>query len=154
MGSTVTVNTEYTVTQADIDSGEGIINTAVVAGETARPQNPEEPIPTELADPGMSISKSIVDAKEQYRIGDTIQYRIEAANDGNTALNNVVITDQLIHASGEVVFEESGSYSVLGNTARVHRLDVDETVIINCSYTVAREDAGQHIANAAVAVSD
>ena len=154
VGTTVTVNAEYTVTQADIDNGEGLMNVAIVKADETDPQNPETPIPVETKNPSMNVTKSILDEQELYHIGDTIQYQIKVANDGNTTLNNLVISDQLSNASGNVVFAEGDGYTVDGSTVLIGQLAPGKSVTINCSYEVTRADSGKTITNTATGTSD
>lgn len=75
-------------------------------------------------------------------------------NDGNITLHDVVVTDTLQNAAGEVTFEATEGVTFDGNIATIESMEPGETVTLNCSYVVTRADAGNDIMNTAVGDSD
>mgnify|MGYP000784254043 FL=1 len=118
------------------------------------PVDPEEQIPTDDKTPGMSVTKTVTSQNEVYNVGDTITYQIVVKNDGNITLHDVVVTDTLQNAAGEVTFEETEGVTFSGNMATIASMAPGETVTLNCSYVVTRADAGNDIVNTAVGDSE
>ena len=158
VGDTIIVKATYTVTQEDVDNG-GTVNRVSVEGEGSgekdpTPVDPEEQIPTDDKTPGMSVTKTVTSQNEVYNVGDTITYQIVVKNDGNITLHDVVVTDTLQNAAGEVTFEETEGVTFSGNMATIASMAPGETVTLNCSYVVTRADAGNDIVNTAVGDSE
>ena len=109
---------------------------------------------TEDPAPDMSVNKTVTSTNEVYRVGDTITYQIAVTNTGNVTLNNVVVTDTLLNAAGEVTFAAQDGVTFNGNKATLASIAPNETVTLNCSYVVTRADAGNEIINTAVGDSD
>ncbi len=90
----------YTVSQADLDNGPGIVNVATVAApDPVDPiNNPPvgdsdtETVPTAF-DPRIELTKLITGGDPYASVGDTITYDLTATNTGNVTLDDVVISD-------------------------------------------------------------
>ena len=79
------------------------------------------------------------------KVGDVLTYTITVENTGNTTLNNVLVTDT-INGSGEFSLSTTDTGVALKDTtATIETLAVDKTVTITATYTVAADDAGQHL---------
>ena len=97
-GATETYTASQTVTQAELDSGNAVINTATVSDD----QTPSElsTVSTGVTQtPDVSIVKSVIsvggilgDNAATY-VGEVIDYNIVVTNTGNETLTNVVVTD-------------------------------------------------------------
>ena len=158
-GASYEVTAEYEVTEADIHNGS-VVNVATATGTTTDPENPDpEVVPgrtedkTETPDPSMSVNKTMTSTNTVYRVGDAITYRIVVTNTGNVTLNDVVVTDTLQNAAGEVTFVAHDDVTFNGNEATIAKMAPGEVITLNCSYVVTRADAGKEIINRAVGKS-
>ncbi|MEM8979354.1 MAG: Ig-like domain-containing protein [Pseudomonadota bacterium] len=95
----------YTVTQADLDAGT-VANEAtartVFAPASLTPVNVtsvavNETVPV-IANPQLTVSKSITSSAAAKAVGETVSYEIIARNSGNQTLSNVMISDPLLGA--------------------------------------------------------
>ncbi len=101
--------------------------------------------------PGLSVSKSADTASAG--VGETINYTIVVENTGNTALENVVITDSFT-GNGELEFTlPEGVVDNGGGTFTIAELAVDGIVTITAEYTVVEADAGTTLSNTVAAES-
>ena len=98
----------YTVTEADVINGK-VTNTATVQAEDPDGNPIEESaartIATERAAGHMTLQKETVSVPANgsgYALGETITYRITAANDGNLTLTDITVTDTLTGESWTV----------------------------------------------------
>ena len=152
-GASETFEAEYVVTEEDIHNG------SVVNEATATAEGPEEPVitPGETEDetnpenPSLTVDKSIVEEKDEYEIGDVIEYEITVANNGNVTQNDVRVTD-LLQAAGDIVITgvEGADGEIDGANVTLDSLAPGESAIIHCEYTVLKEDRGSTITNAAI----
>ncbi|GEM_PF-2370002 len=150
-----TCSGSYTVTQADIDKGEKIVNTANAiadnpgGGDPIKPSNPNDnTVTTDVTkgDPKFTFVKTgtlTIDNGQTGKAdaGDVITYKFTVTNTGNVTLNNIVITDEMLGDSWKCTITELK----VGAT--------DETC--NGTYTVTQADlddnAGGTITNTATA---
>ena len=82
-----------------------VLNEATAAGKSTDPENPNPEIvpgntedPTDHPNGHLTVTKETTSTPangEAYALGETITYKITAANDGNLTLKNVVVTDEL-----------------------------------------------------------
>ena len=152
-GETREFTYSYSVTEDDIQSG--YVRNAATADIPDGPNgNDEIETPTEEANPNLAVEKSIVNPKEEYRIGDRIAYEIVVRNTGNTTLSNVRVTDHLQGAAGQVEFTELAGNTLDGNVVVIASMAPGEEVTLGCEYEVTREDTGNSISNIAAVVSD
>ena len=93
--------TDYTVTQADVDSGE-ITNTATAHGTASTGAIESLPdsatVPTQKQAPQITVSKTAAPAGggALAQLGDTVNYSFLVTNTGNVTLHNVGITDSKV----------------------------------------------------------
>ncbi len=107
----------HKVTQKDILKGS-VVNEATAAGESPDPNKPDPGVdPGETEDPTdnpnghLTVTKETTSTPENgaaYALGETITYKIVAANDGNLTLKNVVVTDDLTGDEWTIDFLETG----------------------------------------------
>ena len=150
-GVSETFEAEYVVTEEDIHNGsvvneaaEGPEEPVITPGETEDETNPENP--------SLTVDKSIVEEKDEYEIGDVIEYEITVANNGNVTQNDVRVTD-LLQAAGDIVITgvEGADGEIDGAIVTLDSLAPGESATIHCEYTVLKEDRGSTITNAAIA---
>ena len=97
---------EYVVTEADVIAGS-VKNEATATGNNPS-DKPTDVTPDDVTDdveepkPSLAVDKTVENAKELYKLGDTISYKIVVTNDGNLTLTNVVVTDELTGDSWNV----------------------------------------------------
>ena len=95
----------------------------------------------------ISVVKTITNFKDIYDIGDVIEYSITVTNDGDLTETNLTITDQLVNATGNVIYGEDW-------VNNVPVLAPGRSVTVTCSYKVQPQDAGREIFNRATVRRD
>jgi len=145
----VTYTSTYTVTQADVDSGNPITNTATATGApawgTLTDPTADESVTTEAAAPLLGLDKPApVNADEDgdsaVSLGDTLTYTITATNTGNTTQNNVVVSDPLITPTTTTCAALAPNATcVLTGTYVVTQADVDAGTIDNTAQVISDE---------------
>jgi uncharacterized repeat protein (TIGR01451 family) len=152
-GDTVTFTATYTVTQADIDAGGDLTNTATASG-TSPSGTLTEPTDTETVSvdpsaPMLTIVKSdptlTVDADSSSSItpDDTIEYVVTVTNTGNVTLNNVIVSDALITPSSETCASVvPGDTCVLTGEYVPTTADADAGQVVNTASVTSDEVAG------------
>ena len=149
---TMTCTASYSVTQADVDSGQ-IDNTATV-NSTDPDGNPVDDIDNNSAivaqTPSILLTKVLQsnadeDGSGDVTPGDTLTYSFVATNDGTVTLDNVAITDPLPGLSALTCAPAAGS-----------SLAPTESMSCTATYSVTQADAdnGQIDNTATVAATD
>ena len=168
-GESQSFEASYVVTETDIHNGN-IVNVATAEADnpTNAPEDPsEEPdkpttiVPGETDDktdeeaPSLAVTKNVVNAADEYQIGDVVEYEITVTNDGNVTQNGIVVEDN-IQAAGDVIITNiSGAQgSINGSTVILEALAPGQTAVISCEYTVLKEDRGTTIINTAKVTGD
>ena len=168
-GESQSFEASYVVTETDIHNGN-IVNVATAEADnpTNDPENPsEEPdkpttvVPGETDDktdeeaPSLAVTKNVVNAADEYQIGDVVEYEITVTNNGNVTQNGIVVEDN-IQAAGDVVITNiSGVQGTInGSTVILEALAPGQTAVISCEYTVLKEDRGTTIINTAKVTGD
>lgn len=99
-GETILCTGTYTVTGADLDAGEPIINqaSAVATSVNAKQLVADDQTSTTLAvaAPAISLAKSISAGNPYAASGDVIDYEFQIGNAGNITLEAVTLVDDLI----------------------------------------------------------
>jgi uncharacterized repeat protein (TIGR01451 family) len=99
VGDSASFTADYTVTQADIDAGSAITNTATAsatpAGGTYVPATADESISPEVFAPDMSFEKRAVETDFE-NVGDIISYEYDVQNTGNVSISAITVTDDKI----------------------------------------------------------
>lgn len=103
-GQSMRCEVSYTVTQADLDSGE-IVNSATASGTPAGADDPLVTAPSDVTvtaqqAPALSLVKT-ADVAEAS-IGDTVQYRFAVTNTGNVSVSDPVIEELDFSGSGRL----------------------------------------------------
>ena len=148
------------VTEDDILAGS-IVNQASAVGTNANKEtetvtvNAEHTATTAAVSTAYTVTRTLTDPQDLYRVGETIRYTITITSQANVSLNNVVVSDLLDGAAGNVTFTgmtttaadgtEDQADTVPVNAANevvIDRLQPGSTVTLTCEYTVVRADAG------------
>ena len=99
IGDTATFTATYTMTQADIDSGAPVTNTAEVtatpAAGTLAPTTDDAAVSPETGAPAMTFAKTAT-VTDFTAVGDVLSYEYLVTNTGNITLNSIVVTDDKI----------------------------------------------------------
>jgi len=146
IGESATFTATYEVTQADIDAGTPITNTATAAATppsgTYVPATADESISPESFAPELTLVKT-ADVTADLAEGDTITYTYAVTNTGNVSMTNIMVSD--VHSG-------TGTLGAI-TPANVSSLAVGETVNFMASYVVTQADidAGMDITNTATA---
>ncbi len=130
----------YVATQADIDAGTALVNTASVTTTEIPVAVTDDATTTIAANPAMTVEKT-VDLTE-ISAPATLTYTITVTNTGNVSLTNVVITDTFA----------GGATLASGDIDNDGILDVGETWTYTADYAVTQADidAGTPLVNVAI----
>ena len=145
-GAEVTATATYTVTEQDIVNGTFTNNVTVTfSGVDDKFTGTDTVDELEDANPHMTITKTTVgaDAGHIYKLGEVINYKITATNDGNLTLTNVKVEDALTGNVGE-------------NAFTIDTLAPGEAQTFDVRYVVTENDvlAGKVINNATGTATD
>ena len=141
-----TYTVDYTVTEADVINGK-VLNVATATGTAANgtdvKDEAEEEVLTENAKSELTLTKETTSkaaADDKYALGETITYKITAANTGNLTLTNVVVTDELTGDEWKVDSEmKPGDKVEFTAEYVVTETDIKEGKVLNVA-TAAAED--------------
>ncbi|WP_298258134.1 hypothetical protein [uncultured Litoreibacter sp.] len=149
----------YTVTQADIDAGNPLTNTASVSATGPPGTDPVTDektvtIPVEATNPALDVVK-LVSGSTGTTAGSTITFAITVRNSGNVTLDAPVLVDTLTRTDGTPLVLTSGPDWDTNDTGAAGKLDVDETWTYEATYVLdqADIDAGG-VANQVLATSN
>ena len=133
VGASTTFTATYTITQADIDAGAPITNTATAnatpTSGTYTPATDDETVTADAGAPEIIFNKTASDTTN-LAVGDIITYTYTAENTGNVTITNVSVSD---------VHNGSGSLSAI-TPASVATLNVGQTVTFTATYEVTQAD--------------
>jgi len=144
-GASVDFTATYVVTQADIDAGTPITNTATLAATptqgTLAPETDSASVTVEDPAPDLKLEKT-ASATTDVAVGDVITYTYEVANSGNVTMNAVSISDA-----------HSGTGTLSAVTPASVDLNPGDSQTFTATYTVTQADvdAGTPITNTATA---
>ena len=153
-GESRTVTATHRISEQDIAAGTFVntVDVSFTGGDipSAGPFAAEDTVTPEAPESRIDVYKTIQNPKDEYSVGDTIEYLIEVHNSGNQTVNDVVVTDQLTGAAGAIEFARlPENAAVNGNTVVLSPLAPGDAVEIWASYTVQAADNDATIANAA-----
>ena len=168
-GESQSFEASYVVTETDIHNGN-IVNVATAEADnptndsedpSEEPDKPTTVVPGETDDKtdeealSLAVTKNVVNAADEYQIGDVVEYEITVTNNGNVTQNGIVVEDN-IQAAGDVVITNiSGVQGTInGSTVILEALAPGQTAVISCEYTVLKEDRGTTIINTAKVTGD
>lgn len=154
-GETVTVKAVFEATENEVGRSDFVNHARAEAG-TLTAEDTTEPVLVENRAADFSVTKTIIDEKEEYAPGDVIHYTVSVTNTGNMKLNHIVVTDIFSIEGKQVSFDSDGmpaGVTIDGNRATIEELPAGASVTLNCSYTVTREDiiSGLPISNSVMA---
>ncbi|MDO4322187.1 MAG: DUF5979 domain-containing protein [Lachnospiraceae bacterium] len=138
VGNSETKSVEYVVTEEDAKAGT-VLNVATATAEDPNdPDNPPTPEPGSDEEPTkyphIKVKKDVVNRKSEYKLGDTIEYKLVVTNDGNIDLVNITVTDDHF---GEAV---EGSKPL---PATIETLAVGESAEFRYTYTIKESDLNE-----------
>ncbi|WP_344751317.1 DUF7507 domain-containing protein [Gryllotalpicola koreensis] len=137
-GDAETCTATYTVTQADIDAGGSISNTATATGTPPNGDTPPVSPPSTSTvtvdqDPSMSVVKSASPSDaSSYKVGEQITYSFVVTNTGN-----VTITDPKVD---DAKFSGTGQLSAISCPTSGATLAPGAQEICTATYTVTQAD--------------
>ena len=147
-GDVATFTATYTVTQADIDAGTALSNTASVS--TLSPPGTTPPtgqltvsVPVAPAAPALQVIKQANTAALSIppAVGQSLPYTITVANTGNVTLTSIAVTDRLVRADGTVLSLTSGpTKTIASDGGIVGTMEVGEVWTYTASYTLTQAD--------------
>ncbi|WP_198669837.1 DUF7507 domain-containing protein [Cognataquiflexum aquatile] len=132
-GSSESVLTSYTVTQADIDAGK-VDNTASAAVGTVNVSASESVSATQT--PALSITKTATESTFAA-VGDILNYTIVVTNTGNVTLSNVAVSDPLTGLNTSVPNLAPGSSESIPTSYTVTQTDIDASKVDNTASAAA-----------------
>lgn len=150
VAETWTYTTSYTVTQANIDAGTALVNTARVI--TTQVPGPTQAIATTpiTQSPALTIVKTRTSGPNSVTAaGQVLGYTIVVTNTGNLSQTGVIVTDTLPDGSAGVL--PAPIQSITANAI----LEVGETWTYTISYTVTQANylAGAALVNTAQVIT-
>lgn len=151
VGETWQYSASHTVTQAEMDSGGTISNTASVTTAQNATDSDTASVTIEQH-PHIVLDKIATVAGGTADAGEVISYAITITNDGNVTLTNPLVSDPSVADLGPVL---SGGFNA-GDTDHDGSVDVGETWQYSATHTVtqAEFDAGGTINNTASVSTD
>jgi len=138
VGDSCVLSGSYTVTQADIDTGQ-IVNTALA--EASETDQQQISVTTPIArSPALSLDKALIDAPSPIGVGSVLSYRVTAINSGNVTLTNLLVGDSMLRPSQQTCASVAlGASCTLNGTYTVTQADVDAGLISNTGFADATE---------------
>ena len=151
VGETWQYTASHQVTQAELDAGTNIVNTATVTGTGATSDSDDASVPVAQSKILHIEKDATVADGTANSTSDTITYTYTVTNTGNAAIAGVVVTDDNL-TPGTPGDDFNPTFSG-GDTDNDNLLDVGETWTYTASHTVtqAELDAGAALVNVATA---
>jgi gliding motility-associated-like protein/uncharacterized repeat protein (TIGR01451 family) len=136
-GEKQTVNTSYTILQADLDHGS-VVNVASVSGTDPHGQpvfDSDDEVVTAIINPSLAITKNA--SPSQYSdVGDVINFTFIVTNNGNVTITDVQIDDIILDARWNIPTLAPGESRTFNASYTIIQMDVDagefpNTVVVN-----------------------
>ena len=106
----------------------------IVYGEWKRQNGSFEP----------TVSVEIINPKDRYMSGDTVEFKVIVNNNSNYAINDIYVKESL----DDIEFVESEDYEISSNhIVKIHNINANSSKIINMKYTVKKNDFGTMVNN-------
>ncbi|MCR9017527.1 DUF7507 domain-containing protein, partial [Aquiflexum gelatinilyticum] len=126
-GSSESIPTSYTVTQADIDAGK-VDNTASAAVGTVNVSASESVSATQS--PALSITKTATENTFEA-VGDVLNYTIVVTNTGNVTLSNVAVSDPLTGLNTTIATLAPAASQSIPTSYTITQADIDAGKVDN-----------------------
>ena len=146
-GDEVTFTARYTVTQADVDAGTALSNTATVtatgpAGTTPPADETTVSVPMAPAAPVLEALKLVdrTTLSSPPVAGEVLNYTITLANKGNVTLTGIGLVDRLRRTDGTILVLAAGPSKTTGDGGMIGTMEVAETWTYTASYTLTQAD--------------
>ena len=123
VGETWQYTASHTVTQAELDAGTAIVNTATVTGTGATSDTDDATVPVAQSKILHIEKDATVPGGTADVAGETISYTLAVTNQGNAAIAGVVVSDPFTTNEAPVLI---GTFNV-GDADQDNLLDVGET---------------------------
>ena len=160
-GETSYFQCEYTVKEEDL-GGKTIVNTATATGSDPSEEDVvgegDVETGTEERNPHMTVAKAVTNSGSgengEFKLGETIQYKITLTNDGNVTLSSVSfrdyfgVTEDITTLVGEDITEKLTPVGEFNNV-----LKPSEFAEFTYSYEVQEEDLGKVVVNEVTSLS-
>ncbi|MCR9083155.1 MAG: hypothetical protein NXH89_12100, partial [Cyclobacteriaceae bacterium] len=143
-GASTSVDTDYVVTQADVDAGF-VLNTALTEGESPDGEDPEDDTEIETPierNPSIQVIKTDNGAQVS-EAGDVITYTLTVTNTGNVTLTNVTVEDPLTGLDVNVGTLAPGASTSVDTDYEVTQTDVDAGFVLNTALTTGESPEGE-----------
>ncbi|WP_170932486.1 DUF7507 domain-containing protein, partial [Belliella buryatensis] len=123
-------NASFVVTQAMIDAGADIVNTAFVNTDLTGEE--EASVTTTITQtPGLAITKAAAPGSSYEAVGDEIDYVITVTNTGNVTLSNIAVVDPLTGLNQTIATLAPNASEVINTTYTVDQDDIDVGSVTN-----------------------
>ena len=149
-GATVHTTATYTVTESDVAAGV-YDNTITASFSDGKSFTATDRVYADEPDSVLEVSKSVLNPKDEYAIGDSIDFAITVMNDRAAEVTNVIVEDTLRDAPGTLSVVDAAGGTVEGSTVTFDALAAGEQRTIVVRYVTTEADAGTRITNAVVA---
>jgi len=157
-GAKAVFTASYTVTQADVDAGGSIENTAETSGTSPARQvvsdTSDATIVPRTPAPAISLVKQVANTPANgtgFVAGETVEYSFTVKNTGNVTLRDVTVAeDTFVNGAGDAISLSTGPTRAPGFTGT---LAPNEETMFTGTYVLTQSDvdAGGALANAATA---
>ncbi|KQI67516.1 hypothetical protein AN189_15400, partial [Loktanella sp. 3ANDIMAR09] len=145
-GAALTCTGSYTVTQADVDAGGPISNTADAAATTTQGEavsgTDTTTYPVAAPLPAMQVAKALEPGSGQNdynTVGEDLTFRVTVTNTGNITLNDVAVTDDLVPGTCTVpTLAPGASDTSCVFVYTVQQADIDRGTITNIATAQAQ----------------
>jgi hypothetical protein len=141
------------VTQADIDGGGPIINTATVSSTELSDQTDSANVPVTVT-PGIEVVKTGTlnddDGNQGVTVGDTISYAFSVTNTGNVTLTNITISDpDAVITGGPLASLDPGAFDSTTFTGShvLTQADIDSGSFTNTAVVTGTRLSGPPVTN-------
>ena len=122
---------DYTATQADINAGVNLVNTASVRStEVSTPVTARAVTTITIQNPGLSITKTAAESSYS-NVGDVIHYTIVVRNTGDVTLTNILVNDPLTGLNQTIASLTPGANRTFNNNYSIVLNDINRGFVNN-----------------------